>query len=167
LEFCRCSVVVECADVVPAGIAWCIEITGDGMLVEVVGCVALTAGARIAAQVEVLAPASSGSLEAYDDVCDVPGLCGTVPGWVAIERDAAGGATFFRQWRCQAARGSLGCERSSVHEHLLIRTIEVGGPCGAVVCRQRCDALGRDGVGGFAGSDYGSVERGESKERDQ
>jgi len=142
------------------------EVTGAGMLVQVVWGIALASDAKVAAPVEVLAPASGGCLEADDHVCDVLGLCGAVPRGGAVQRNATGGAAFFRQRRNGRIRHTLGSQGCSIGLHLLLRAFEVCGPCGAFGCGELSDAFGCDGVSGFAGSYDGSVE-GKSEEREQ
>ncbi len=165
------GVVVERADVVPTRILGRVEVAGAGVLREIARGVALATQTGSSGHVEVLAPASGGRLKADDDVGDVPGLRRSVPGGIAMERHAARAETFFGRRRLGSAGSAFGCQCRAVDAHLLLRAVEVGGPDGAVLCRELCDARRRDGLSGCAGTDdcrmdWGEREKATEKKRD-
>jgi hypothetical protein len=89
------GVVVDRPDVAPVRVADSAEVIGSGQAGGAVraGGVALAGQPRRLAHVEVLAPSAGRSLEREDDVGDVRGLGGGIPGSVSLQRNTPRVAT--------------------------------------------------------------------------
>src|ERR1035437_7440052 len=88
-QFSDRGVIIECANVVPMGIAGYVKVRLAKVTRVVVGGETFARSARVLRQVQIFAPASGRSLKRNHDVRDAPRLAFAIPGSGVVQRNAS------------------------------------------------------------------------------